>query len=150
MAHTFTNLLTHIIFSTKNRAPYINAALKSELFAYMGGIARELNGMALTINGMPDHVHLLVRLPPSISLSDFMRILKTNSSRWVHRKWPRWSEFAWQTGYGAFSVSRSAIEVVQRYIQDQEQHHKKLSFQEEIVAFLKRQGVEYDERFIWE
>ena len=86
MAHTFTNLLTHVIFSTKNRLPHIDAELKVPLLAYMGGIVRELHGAALTINGTADHVHLLVRLPPTISLADAMRVLKTNSSRWVHEK----------------------------------------------------------------
>lgn len=150
MAHTFTNLLTHVIFSTKNRLPHIDAELKAPLLAYMGGIVRELHGTALTINGTADHVHLLVRLPPTISLADAMRVLKTNSSRWVHEKWPSHSVFAWQTGYGAFSVSQSNIAGLLRYIAEQEQHHRKVSFQEEFLAYLRRHGIDYDERYIWE
>ena len=150
MAHTFTNLLTHVIFSSKNRLPHIDAELKAPLLAYLGGIVRELYGTALTINGTADQVHLLVRLPPTISLADAMRVLKTNSSRWVHEKWPSHSVFAWQTGYGAFSVSQSNIAGLLRYIAEQEQHHRKVSFQEEFLAYLRRHGIDYDERYIWE
>jgi len=150
MAHTFTNLLTHVIFSTKDRLPHIDAELKAPLLAYMGGIVRELYGTAMTINGTADHVHLLVRLPPTISLADAMRVLKTNSSRWVHEKWPSHCAFAWQTGYGAFSVSQSNVASVVRYIAEQERHHRKVSFQEEFLAYLRRHGIDYDERYIWE
>lgn len=150
MAHTFTNLLTHIIFSTKDRLPHIDADLKAQLYPYMVGILRELDGKTSIINGTSDHVHLLVQLPPVLSLSDAMRILKTNSSKWVHDRWPARSKFAWQTGYGAFSVSKSNADAVARYIADQEEHHQKKTFQEEFVEYLKRHEIEYDERYIWE
>jgi REP element-mobilizing transposase RayT len=150
MAHTFTNLLTHIIFSTKERVPCISADLKPKLHAYMGGIVRELKGKAYSIDGTNDHVHLLVSLPPSISLSDAMRIIKTNSSGWVHNLDARHRTFAWQIGYGAFSVSKSNVAAVVRYIQNQEEHHRKISFKEEFVEFLEKHGIEYDERYIWE
>ena len=150
MAHTFTNLLTHVIFSTKDRTPSINVELKPQLFAYMGGIVRECKGVALTVNGIADHVHLLLRLPPTISLAEIMRVLKTNSSRWVHEKWPLHSAFGWQAGYGAFSVSQSNVSAVLHYITNQEEHHRKVSFQEEFIAYLRRHGIEYDERYIWE
>jgi REP element-mobilizing transposase RayT len=150
MAHTFTNLLTHVIFSTKDRVPHIDAELKPDLFAYMGGIVREIDGKALGINGTADHVHLLIKLPPTIAISDAMRVLKTNSSRWVHEQWDSRSAFGWQTGYGAFSVSQSNVPAVLRYIANQEEHHRKVSFQEEFLAYLKKHGIEYDERYIWE
>ncbi|MBI3795903.1 MAG: IS200/IS605 family transposase [Deltaproteobacteria bacterium] len=150
MAHTFTNLLTHVIFSTKDRTPSIDAELKPQLFAYMGGIVREYNGTALMVNGTPDHVHLLLRLPPSVPIAEAMRVLKTNSSRWVHEKWSSRSAFGWQTGYGAFSVSQSNASAVLRYIGNQEEHHQKVSFQEEFIAYLQRHGIEYDERYIWQ
>jgi REP element-mobilizing transposase RayT len=150
MAHTFTNLLTHVIFSTKDRTPSIDAELRPQLFAYMGGIVREHNGTALMVNGTADHVHLLLRLPPTISLAETTRVLRTNSSRWIHEKWPSRSTFGWQTGYGAFSVSQSNVSAVLRYIANQEEHHRKVSFQEEFVAYLRRHGIEYDERYIWE
>jgi putative transposase len=150
MAHTFTSLLTHAIFSTKDRQLSINAELKPQLFAYMGGIVREYTGTALMVNGTADHVHLLLRLPPSVSIAEAMRLLKTNSSRWVHEKWPSRSTFGWQTGYGAFSVSQSNVSAVLRYIANQEEHHRKVSFQEEFIAYLQRHEIEYDERYIWE
>jgi putative transposase len=150
MAHTFINLLTHIIFSTKHRAPQIDQELKSQLLVYMGGIVREIRGVALLINGTADHVHLLVRLPATVALADILRVIKTTSSRWVHEKWSTRSDFAWQTGYGAFSVSQSNAEVVLRYIANQEEHHRKISFQQEMVTYLRRNKIEYDERYIWE
>ncbi|MGB7924657.1 MAG: IS200/IS605 family transposase [Pyrinomonadaceae bacterium] len=150
MAHTFTNLLTHIIFSTKDRAPYIDAEVKRELLAYLGGMVREVNGKAYAINGTADHVHLLVSLPPTIALSDAMKVVKANSSRWVSEKWVTRKAFGWQTGYGAFSVSRSNVSDVLKYIANQEEHHRKITFKEEFVAFLKKHEINYDERYIWE
>ena len=149
MPHSFTNLLTHVIFSTRNRTPSIDAELKMPLLAYIGGIVREMQGTALIINGTADHVHLLIGLPPSLSLSDGMRILKTNSSRWVHEKWTSHSAFGWQSGFGAFSVSQSNVPAVSAYIAHQEEHHRKVSFQEEFLTFLKKHGIVYDERYLW-
>ncbi|MCA1557750.1 MAG: IS200/IS605 family transposase [Acidobacteria bacterium] len=150
MAHTFSSLLTHIIFSTRGRTAYIDAELRSELFAYLGGLIRELKGKAFTINGTADHVHMLVSLTPTIAISDAMRMLKANSSKWIHEKWPNRKSFGWQTGYGAFSVSRSNVPDVIKYINNQEAHHKRVTFQEEFAAFLKRHGIEYDNNNLWE
>ena len=150
MAHTFTNLLTHIIFSTKDRAPFIDAELKPELHAYLGGMFREIKGKAYSINGTADHVHLLVSLPPTISLSDAMKMVKANSSRWFSDKWTARKSFGWQIGYGAFSVSKSNVPAVIKYIESQEEHHRKISFKEEFIGFLQKHGIEYDERYIWE
>ena len=101
-------------------------------------------------DGPADHGHLLLALPASVSVADAMRVVKTNSSRWVHEQWPQRRSFAWQTGYGAFSVSRSNVEEVDRYIANQEEHHRHVSFREEFLAFLKRHGVAYDPRYVWE
>jgi putative transposase len=150
MAHTFTNLLSHVTFSTAERAPFLRDALRPPLFAYMGGIVRELGGNAILINGALDHVHLLTVLPPAVSMSEAMRVLKSNSSGWVHDTRPAGADFAWQAGYGAFSVSQSNREAVLKYIAEQEQHHRKMTFKEEFVALLSRHGIEYDERYIWE
>ena len=150
MAHTFSNLQTHVIFSTKDRVPNIQPQWKADLFSYMGGIICELDGKAITINGTSDHVHLLLWMPPALSIAEALRVLKTNSSRWVHRKLGRERRFAWQIGYGAFSVSHSNMPAVVKYIRAQETHHRRVSFQEEFVAFLKRNDVHYDERYIWE
>lgn len=149
MAHTFTNLLTHLIFSTKDRGPLIDAELKPSLLAYLGGIVREMRATALIINGTADHVHALVALPPSLSLSDLMRVLKTNSSKWVHETWVARSKFGWQTGFAAFSVSQSNVATVIEYIAQQEEHHRKVTFQEEYLAFLRKHKVDYDERYLW-
>lgn len=150
MAHTFTNLRTHIIFSPKDRLPVITADLKTRLFAYLGGIIRDLNGKAIIVGGTADHVHLLLSMTPTLSISETLRLLKANSSRWVNRERSTKQAFAWQSGYGAFSVSESSAAAVVKYIQSQEEHHKRVSFQEEFVAFLKKNGITYDERYLWE
>ena len=150
MAHTFTHLLTHIIFSTKNRRPLLDANLKARLFPYLGGIIRAHDGKALIINGPADHVHILASLAAKHSLSDLMRELKADSSGWVHKEFSNQKMFAWQIGYGAFSVSHSNMAEVEKYIANQEEHHRKVSFQEEFMAFLNRHEIECDERFLWE
>lgn len=150
MAHTYTRLLTHVIFSTKDRQPSMTDEIRPRLFPYMGGIVRDLHGTPILINGPIDHVHLLLALPPTLALSDLMRVLKTNSSKWTHETFPSASDFGWQSGYAAFSVSESNVAAVERYIANQEQHHKTVSFQEEYLAFLKRHGIAYDPRYGWE
>jgi putative transposase len=150
MAHPYANLLTHAIFSTKDREPLITPDLKPDLLAYLGGIVRELGGKTVAENCMPDHVHMLVWLPAGVAVADALRVVKTNSSRWVHRARNGHPGFAWQTGYAAFSVSQSSAAAVAKYIREQEQHHRRVSFQEELIAFLKKNSVEYDERYVWE
>ena len=150
MPHSYTSLFTHVIFSTRDRRPDLDVDVRPRVFAYMGGIIRELGGTALAINGPADHVHLLLALPATVALADAMRVVKTNSSRWVHEQWPQRRAFAWQTGYGAFSVSRSNVDEVERYIAGQEEHHRHVTFQEEFLAFLQRHGVAYDPRYVWE
>ena len=147
MAHTASNLLVHLIFSTKERQRFIIPEIRSDLFAYLGGIVREMLATALIVNGTSDHVHMLLRIRPAQSLADVVRTAKTNSSRWIHEKWN--PNFAWQTGYGAFSVSESNVFNVSKYIAEQEEHHKKQSFQQEFLAFLKKNKIPYDERWIW-
>ena len=146
MPHTFTNLLTHVVFGTKDRASLIKADFRPQLHAYLGGIVRELGGSAFAVNGTADHVHLLLSLPPALALADAMRVLKTNSSHWVNEE--RRVPFAWQAGYSAFSVSRSNAKAVMDYIARQEEHHRKMNFREEFVTFLRRHGIEFDERYV--
>jgi putative transposase len=148
MSHTFTHLVVHLVFGTKDRSPHIGVGVKEALFAYMGGIVREIGGKAVLVNGMPDHVHLLLSLPPTLGPAEVIRVVKANSSKWVHEKWPERRTFGWQQGYGAFSVSRSAVKDVEDYITNQEEHHRKMSFQDEFTALLKRHGIEYDERYL--
>jgi len=147
MAHTYANLLTHALFSTKDRRPSIRSEMKPDLYAYMGGIMTNLRAKPVLVNGPQDHVHMLFVLPATLSLADFMEKLKANSSKWVNENSPR-SAFAWQTGYTAFSVSESRLSDVKAYILHQEEHHRKLSYQEEVVALLKKHGVEFDPRFV--
>jgi REP element-mobilizing transposase RayT len=149
MSHTFSSLLTHVVFSTHRREPLISGDFRGEMHAYLGGIVRELRGSALMVGGTGDHVHMLVKLPCDVAIADCMRVVKTNSSRWVHGKWPERRDFAWQAGYGAFSVSESNRDRVVKYIRQQEEHHRKMTFEEELVSFLKKQGIEFDERYLW-
>jgi putative transposase len=148
VSHTSGNILLHIIFSTHGRRPLIKPDFRADLFAYLGGIVREMDGTALIINGTADHVHMLVRIRPAQSPAQIARVVKANSSRWLHERWD--SKFGWQTGYGVFSVSESNVPAVTKYIAEQEEHHQKHSFQEEFLAFLKKNNVAYDERYIWD
>ena len=149
MSHSYACLLTHTVFSTKDRAPLIADECRERLFPYLGGIARELGAKALAIGGPADHVHVLLSLPPALCVADALRDLKANSSRWIHETWPERRDFAWQTGYGAFSASESYREAVARYIREQQDHHRHVTFQEEFVALLKKHRIPYDERYIW-
>ena len=147
MPRSLTNLLTHVIFSTKDRQPSIRPEIKTRLFAYVGGIVRKIGGKALIVGGASDHVHILLELPPTVALADAMRLVKTNSSRWLNEN--NGSRFAWQMGYGAFTVSRSNVPAVSRYIAEQEKHHTKMDFKQDYIQFLKKHGVKYDDRYIW-
>lgn len=126
----------------------INSEVQPRLYAYMGGIIRNQGGHLLEIGGMPDHVHLLVQLSTLDKFSHFIRDVKANSSGWIHEHFSYFKDFAWQEGYGSFSVGYSALEKTKRYIQIQEQHHKTMTFEEEYIKFLKLHGVNYDERFV--
>lgn len=147
--HSFSDLLIHAVFSTKERARYLDAAIRGDVHAYLGGIARELKAPALMVGGTEDHVHMLLRLPCDMAIADCLRVVKTNSSRWIHERWPDRGTFAWQTGYAAFSVSESNRDAVVRYIKEQEKHHREMSFQDELRALLRKHGIEFDERYIW-
>ncbi len=147
MSHTYTNLLTHFVFSTKERSPLITKEIMPELYAYLGGLAKELKGKAIAIGGMEDHVHLLISLPPSIATSDSMRLIKANSSKWLSERFG--TPFSWQIGFGAFSVSRSNVDAVVKYIHNQEEHHRKFDFREEFMKLLKNNEVEFDEQYLW-
>jgi len=149
MAHTYTNILIHALFSTKDRHPWLIPEIRDEAFRYLGGTINELGGQSLLVNGPRDHVHLLFGLPRTLSLAATMEKIKSHSSGWVKDRWPERRAFGWQTGYAAFSVSKSHVEQVKRYIANQEEHHRKVSFQEEVLAFLEKQGVEYDPRYVF-
>jgi putative transposase len=150
MAHTFTNILIHAVFSTSGRSSLLSDAIRPDVHAYLGGILRELHAVPIAIGGTADHVHLLTRLPADLAVADCMRIVKTNSSRWMKERWPELRAFAWQRGYGAFAASESRRLAVVRYIENQTEHHRRISFQEEFLKLLKSHGVDFDARYIWQ
>jgi REP element-mobilizing transposase RayT len=147
MPHTYTNLVYHVIFGTKDRRPLLDG-ITERLYQYMIGIVSNLRGNTLAINGTTDHVHVLISLPADVPITEFVRTLKAGSSKWVHEEFSA-KLFQWQNGYSAFTVSHSQIPTVSNYIAGQAEHHKTVSFEEEFTAFLKKHGVEYDPRYIW-
>ncbi len=148
MPSTHLSLHYHVVFSTKNRVDSINTAWRERLLAYLGGVVRNVEGVPDAIGGVADHVHLLIGLRATACLANVVRDVKAVSSRWVHEEIGVRS-FAWQEGYGAFTVSASQRDVVRAYITKQEEHHRKRTFQEEYLELLKRCGVDYDERYLW-
>ena len=148
MAQSFTNLLYHLIFSTKERRPLITLEYQLRLYDYIGGIIRGLGGISLGVDGTEDHVHVLAKLRPDRALSDVLRDLKCNATGWMHDVFPRVADFSWQRGYAAFTVSQSNLEDVRRYLARQKEHHQRVSFRDEFISFLKANGIEYDERYI--
>jgi len=149
MANTHTSLHYHIIFSTKNREPWLVTDIEQRVWAFIGGIARAHRMTALQVGGVEDHVHALVTAPPTIAPSQIAQYLKGDSSKWIHEEFRSLRNFGWQDGYGGFTVSKSKITEVISYIQNQREHHCKKSFQEEYLELLRKNGIEYDERYLW-
>lgn len=150
MGHTFTDILIHAVFSTKQRVARITPEVQARMFPYVGGILRAEDCALLAIGGMPDHVHILVLLHPGRAIADVMRVVKSRSSGWVHDTFPGAEEFAWQAGYGAFSVSQSNRARVVQCIETQAEHHRTRTFQEEFLELLRRHEVEFDERYVFD
>jgi REP element-mobilizing transposase RayT len=151
MSQSLANVLVHITFSTKERRTLLqDAGLRNEMHRWLGGISAKLDCPALEVGGASDHVHLLGCQSRTVTLADWVKELKRASSLWAKTKDPRWSLFQWQVGYGAFSVSESQRERVQRYIESQEEHHRRLSFQDEFRQILKKHKIEFDERYVWD
>jgi REP element-mobilizing transposase RayT len=146
MSSTYLSLYYHIIFSTKDREPSIHPDWRSRLHDYLGGTVNRLGGQSLVVGGTNDHVHLLVQLNATHCVADFMRELKKASSSWIRAE-ISCRTFAWQKGYAALTVSASIVPTVRRYIENQQEHHRKMSFREEVLTLLRRSGVEVDERF---
>jgi putative transposase len=150
MPQSLSKLYVHLVFSTKNRERVITDAIRSDLHAYMGGT---LNGMKCTpveINTEPDHAHLLFLLARTTTMSDVVGNVKKSATDWLRTKGPEFSVFHWQAGYGAFSVSQSAVEDVRQYIRNQREHHRNRSFQDEFRTFLVKYEIEFDERYVWD
>jgi REP element-mobilizing transposase RayT len=150
MGHTYSNILLHVVFSTKDRRPLIEEPFRVRLYEYMSGVARKEFGRALTIGGTDNHLHGLLSIGTDLAVGEIMAKWKSLSSGWVHKTFPESPDFAWQIGYGAFSVSQSNAEKVIAYIGGQAEHHKRQTFEEEFVALLKRHGVQFDPHHVWD
>jgi putative transposase len=146
MSHTYTKNHVHIIFSTRARKRLISKETQPKLWGYMAGICKNVGIKALAIGGIEDHIHALVELPPIMAVSKAVNLLKSNSSRWMKQ---RGTSFSWQEGFGAFSVSASNIPAVKRYVLSQADHHKKITFEQEFIAFLKKHNIEYDPKYVF-
>ena len=149
MAGKYLSLLVHFTWSTTAREPWIEPIIREDLYSYIGGIMRNKKARLIAAGGMYDHIHLYASMPSTISVADFVNAVKSNSSKWIHESFSRLRHFAWQEGYGAFSVSKSEEPKIIRYLSNQEEHHKKRTFKEELIALLDKHGIEYDKRFLW-
>lgn len=150
MANTLTKLDIHLTFLIKHNGPTIRHNDISRLHEYIGGIVRSMGGSAIAIGGVNDHVHILLTLPKTISMSEMVKTIKARSSTWIKTIDPVYSHFAWQEGYGAFSVSPSLIEPTAKYIRNQEEHHRVHTFKEEYLKILQGYGITYDERYVFD
>ncbi len=148
MANTFTTLKYHLIFSTKNRRPSIQPTIAPELHKYIVGIIANHKGHAIEVGGVEDHVHILTTIHPTIAVADMIRLIKSNSSKWFHETHGK--DFTWQTGYAAFTVSQSNEDEVRTYIQGQQEHHKRVTFRDEYLLFLKRHNIEFDLKYVFD
>jgi putative transposase len=140
----------HCVFSTKERRPQLTPALRERLWPFLGGIARQNKFKALEVGGVEDHVHVLLSLPATLSIAKAVQLIKGGSSKWVHETFPEHRLFNWQEKYGAFGVSVSLLEKTLEYIKGQAEHHRKMTFQQEFLALLKKHRVQYDERYLWD
>jgi putative transposase len=146
--HSFISSLPHCVLATKGREVLLTPDIRERLWPYLGGVARE-NGMkALAVGGVADHVHILLSVPATMSIAKAMQLLKGNSSKWIHETFPELRSFAWQEGYAAFSVGVSGIEETRAYIRNQEEHHRTRTYREEVIMFLKRHGLPFDDAMI--
>jgi putative transposase len=150
LAQSLSRILVHLIFSTKNREPVLVPEIRTELQSYLAGVLREEECPALQVGGVEDHVHLLFGLSRTRTVAQVVEQVKTSSSKWIKPRGEAFAGFHWQAGYGAFSVSQSNAAAVAQYIRNQEEHHRKVTFQEEYRRFLKRYQVDYDERYVWD
>lgn len=150
MGQSLNKIYVHLVFSTKHRNPLITDLIREELFSYLGGICKNLECIPIQVGGHYDHIHILCLLSKKIPLMKLIEEVKSHSSKWIKTKGSEFGDFYWQNGYGAFSVNPTELEIVKNYIINQEEHHKKKTFQEEFGAFLKKYNVEYDEKYVWD
>lgn len=150
MPQSLANLYVHLIFSTKERHPFLTKEIRPELHAYMATVLAELKSPAILINSVADHIHILFNMSRTVTLAKAVEEVKKSSSKWIKTKGAEFQKFSWQAGYGAFSVSESNTGAVANYIRNQEEHHRTKSFQDEFREFLKKNKIDYDERYVWD
>jgi REP element-mobilizing transposase RayT len=150
MPQSLSFLLVHVVFSTKDRAPVLGDSIRPALHAYLATVSRNADCECYRVGGVADHVHLAMRQSRTITMAKLIEELKTSSSKWLKTQSPELASFAWQHGYGAFSVRPTDLEALRHYIDSQKEHHRKRTFQEEYRAFLAKYGIEYDERYVWD
>ena len=150
MAQSLTHILIHLIFSTKERYPFLTPDVRPELHAYAATVLQGLESPSILINSVDDHMHVLLRLSKSHAICDVVQEIKTSTSKWLKTKGGILTKFAWQNGYGAFSVSSSQLDSVRGYVANQDEHHQTVTFQDEFRGFLTRHGIEFDERYVWD
>jgi REP element-mobilizing transposase RayT len=150
MSQSLAKVLVHLVYSTKHHRPWIGKDHRADLYAYQVGIFRQWDCPAIAIGGVEDHIHALFALSKNHALSKIVEEVKKGSSKWMKAAGPMNPDFQWQAGYGAFSVSPSNLEAVKRYIEGQEEHHRKMTFQDELRALLRRHGIAFDERYLWD
>ena len=150
MPQSLSSILIHLIFSTKNREPFLSPEIEAELYPYIASIFKVMKSPALIIDGASDHVHTLFSLSRVVTIADLVEEVKTESSKWIKTKGREFRNFHWQSGYGAFSIAQSQIPTVKRYIGRQKEHHRRMTFQDEYRKFLKAYDVKYDERYVWD
>ncbi|MEK6635737.1 MAG: IS200/IS605 family transposase [Planctomycetota bacterium] len=149
MANTYINILIHTVFSTKNRESWLSSSLRERLYPYMCGIARENGLKVLCIGGTDNHIHILLSLDSTTSIAKAMQLIKGGSSKWIHETFPELRLFSWQEGYGAFSIGISNVDETKKYIENQEKHHSKESFRDEYLKFLRKNNIDFDEKYLW-
>ena len=149
MPNTYTNLYFHVIFSVKERMPLLKPDVLNKLCPYIGGIARTNNFKTIITNGTENHIHILILLNPNINLSKAVQLIKGGSSKWIHDNFEDLKMFSWQTGYGAFTVSTSQVKLVKKYITNQEHHHEKMDFKEEYRELIKKNNIDFDEKYLF-
>jgi REP element-mobilizing transposase RayT len=150
VAQSLSNVLIHLIFSTKNREPFLDGAVEEELYKYIASACRGCGCPSHNVGGTADHLHLVCSLSRTISISKLLEEIKRTSSKWIKTHGPQYASFAWQNGYGAFSIGQSQLTTVKRYIARQKQHHQQRTFQDEFREFLRRYEIAYDERYVWD
>jgi REP element-mobilizing transposase RayT len=150
MPQSLAQLYLHIVFSTKNHVPFIKHSIRKELFDYIGGILNNIECHPIKIGGVDDHIHILCRLSKKITIIKLLEEIKTSSSKWIKTKGEEYAKFHWQDGYGAFTISPSAVDNIMLYIENQEEHHGHKEFKEEFIELLKSNNTDYDEQYLWD